>query len=64
MLEIRLRFLKYFSQLSPLYFFLVVYVVKLNTDDKRHFLIYMFTRMFNFTTYDGTAINNEGRTEF
>ena len=31
---------------------------------KHHFLTYMLTSEFNFTTYDDTAINNEGREEF
>ena len=61
MLEIRLRFFKYFSQLLSLYFFLVVYLVRFNTYDKRHFLTYMLKRVSNFTTYDGTAIDNEGK---
>ena len=47
-----------------LFIFLVVYVVRFNTNDKRHFLTYMLTRMFNFPTFDGTAINNEDRKEF
>ena len=55
-------FLTFFSTFISL--FLVVYVVRFNTNDKRHFLTYMLTRVFNFTTYDGTAINNEGRKEF
>ena len=39
-------------------------MVRFNTNDKRHLLTYMLTRVFNFTTYDGTAINNEDRKEF
>ena len=64
MLEIWLRFSSYFSQLLSLYFYLVVYVVRFNTNNKRHFLTYMLTCVFNFTTNDGTAISNEGRKEF
>ena len=35
-----------------------------NTNNKRHFLTYMLIRVSNFTTYDGTTINNEYRKEF
>ena len=37
-----------------------------NTNNKRHFLIYKFSRVSNFTTYtkeDGTTINNEDKKE-
>ena len=39
---------------------LAIYVVRFNTNNKRHNLTYMLTRVFNFTTYDGTTINNTG----
>ena len=45
-------------------FFLVVYAVRFDTNKKRHFLTCMLTRVPNFTTFDGTTFNNDGRKEF
>ena len=42
-------------------FSLVVYIVRFNTNNKHHFLTYMLTRVFNTTTYNSTAIDNEDR---
>ena len=42
-------------------FSLIDYVVRFNTNNKRHFLTYMLTHVCNFTTYDGTTVNNEDR---
>ena len=39
-------------------------LVRFNTSAERHFLTYMLTRVSNFTTYDFTATNNEGKKEF
>ena len=43
MLEIRLRFIFLFS--------LLIYLVRFNTNKKRHFLTYMLPHVSNFTTY-------------
>ena len=50
-------------------FSLVVYIVRSSTNNKWHFLTYMFlthmlTYVSNFTSYDGTTINNEDIEEF
>ena len=37
-------------------FSLTVYLLRFNNNKKRHFLAYMLTRVFNFTTYDGTTL--------
>ena len=67
MLEIRLRFLLTFIYL----FYLIIYLVTFNTNNKLHFLIYILTRMSNstslsfnlcmFTEEDGATINNKGK---
>ena len=41
-----------------------VYFVRFNTNNKRHFVTYMLTIVFNVTTYYGTAIKNEDRRKF
>ena len=48
-------------------FSLIVYLVRFNTNNKRHFLTYMLTRVSDFTTCtkeDSTVISNEDRKEF
>ena len=55
-------------------FSLIVYLVRFNTNNKRHFLTYILTRLpistfpfFNlsiFTEEDGTTIYNEDRKDF
>ena len=44
-----------------LIFSLIAYLVRFNTNNKRHFLTYMLTPVSKFTTYDSTTINTENR---
>ena len=43
-------FLIFFLPFTSL-FSLIVYLVRFNSNNKRHFLTYMLTRVSNFTTY-------------
>ena len=49
---------------SSLNFFNRMLKIRFNTNMKRHFLKYMLTSLFNFTTYDGATITNERRKNF
>ena len=63
MLQIRLRFSKYF--LLNFYLFVIfVYLVRFNTNNKSHFQTYMSTHVPNRTKHGGTTINNKNRKEF
>ena len=35
---------------------LIVYLVRFNTDNKRHFPTHMLTLVSNFTAHDGTTL--------
>ena len=55
-LKNRMRFSWYFSYLFIFFNCLFSWI---NSNSKRHFLLYMLARASNFATYDGTTIDNE-----
>ena len=63
------RMLEYEAEILLMFFLtsisiVFVYFVRFNTNNKRHFVTYMLTIVFNVTTYYGTAIKNEDRRKF